>query len=111
MTGPTIIPGVTACAGVHLAQAERDGFRFDVVLLDERGHQVAYWGSQEEPQDEARGLYATQAEAERAAASVLEALGRDIEAFSRYFQPSHFAEYPWTRDVMVAKLIALQKRG
>lgn len=111
MTGPTIMAGVTACAGVYPTRAERDGFRFEVVLLDERGHQVAYWGSQEESQDEARGHYGMLAEAERGAAFVLEALGRDVEAFGRYFPPSHFAEYPWTRDVMVAKLIALQKCG
>lgn len=111
MTGPTIIPGVTACSGVHSAQADGGVFRFEVVLLDERGHQVAYWGSQEEPQDEARGLYTTQAEAERGAASVLEALGRDIEGFGRYFSPTRFAEYPWTKDAMVARLSAVQEHG
>lgn len=111
MTVPTIIPGVTACAGVHPAQTERDGFRFEVVLLDERGSQVAYWGSEEEPQDEARGLYATHADAERGAGFVLEALGRDVESFIQYFQVSRFAEYPWTRDAMVDRYIALREGG
>lgn len=110
MTGPAIMAGVTACAGVHPAHAEREGFRFEVVLLDERGHQVAYWGSQEEPQDEARGLYKTQAEAERGAGFVLEALGRDVEAFRRYFPPTRFVEYPWSRDAMVARFTALEER-
>lgn len=109
MTGPTIVPGVTACAGVFSAWPERDGFHFEVVLLDERGNQVAYWSSQEEPQDEAHGLYRTQAEADQGVAAVLEDLGRDIEAFIRYFPPTRFAEYPWTRDEMTARLTALQE--
>ena len=107
MTGQTIIPGITACTGVFPAQAERDGLRIEVVLLDERGSQVAYWASEEDPQDEAHGLYATHADADRGASSVLEALGRDIEAFIRYFPPTRFAEYPWTSDAMVARLAAL----